>query len=336
MKKVSLGDIAKYCGVSRMTVSRVVNGVQSVKEETRKRVEEAVAKFGYQPDPLMRLMRAASSRSNYPRERAVGLAYLDYDCDAYSLDIFEKARDAASALGYEMKYFKCPAEMEAQRQLSRQMWMQGIQGLLFATPRIQLNISGFELEKFVLIGFGAKHHIPPIDTVGSDFFENLIIAANRCHELGMRRIGLRMSHQRDAYTGHRWFGAYSAFCHRKKLKLLYFDPEENPGQDFVDWVTKNRIEAIIGLQGIRSFQKLLPNVFFACLNDWQAIEQKPVAEAGHVLVPRELLAKEAVALLDYKLLRRNYGVPSWPRHISFEGQWSDLKSSEAQPRSSRS
>lgn len=59
---VTLEDVAALAGVSRATVSRVVNGDTNVKTPTREKVERAVAQLGYTPNPAARAL--ASSHSN--------------------------------------------------------------------------------------------------------------------------------------------------------------------------------------------------------------------------------------------------------------------------------
>ncbi|AGP46375.1 LacI family transcription regulator [Serratia plymuthica S13] len=59
---VTLEDVAALAGVSRATVSRVVNGDTNVKAPTREKVERAVAQLGYTPNPAARAL--ASSHSN--------------------------------------------------------------------------------------------------------------------------------------------------------------------------------------------------------------------------------------------------------------------------------
>jgi DNA-binding LacI/PurR family transcriptional regulator len=59
---VTLEDVAAIAGVSRATVSRVVNGDSNVKALTREKVERAVAELGYTPNPAARAL--ASSQSN--------------------------------------------------------------------------------------------------------------------------------------------------------------------------------------------------------------------------------------------------------------------------------
>jgi DNA-binding LacI/PurR family transcriptional regulator len=47
-------EVAELAGVSEATVSRVLNGVGPMKEETRQRVLEAAARLGYQPSAIAR------------------------------------------------------------------------------------------------------------------------------------------------------------------------------------------------------------------------------------------------------------------------------------------
>lgn len=62
MKKMTLEEIGKLAGVSRATVSRVVNGYPYIRPEVRKRVEKVIAETGYQPNLIARSL--ASDRSN--------------------------------------------------------------------------------------------------------------------------------------------------------------------------------------------------------------------------------------------------------------------------------
>ena len=49
-QRPTLRDVSRLAGVSRMTVSRVIRGVEVVTPETRDRVRKAVADLGYVPD----------------------------------------------------------------------------------------------------------------------------------------------------------------------------------------------------------------------------------------------------------------------------------------------
>ncbi len=55
--------VARVAGVSIATVSYVVNGTRPVREETRRRVEEAIARTGYTPNSLARSLAMSSTSS---------------------------------------------------------------------------------------------------------------------------------------------------------------------------------------------------------------------------------------------------------------------------------
>jgi len=55
-KKISMEDVARYCGLSTVTVSRVLNNAPSVREYNRKKVEDAVRALNYVPDSVARTL----------------------------------------------------------------------------------------------------------------------------------------------------------------------------------------------------------------------------------------------------------------------------------------
>jgi DNA-binding LacI/PurR family transcriptional regulator len=50
--RVTMQDIARVVGVSRITVSKYFNGNQGIKADTRKRIEKACSDLNYIPDPM--------------------------------------------------------------------------------------------------------------------------------------------------------------------------------------------------------------------------------------------------------------------------------------------
>jgi LacI family transcriptional regulator len=59
---LTLDDIARISGVSRSTVSRVVNADPNVRDQTRKKVQEVIQKFNFQPNLAARGLAAGSTQ----------------------------------------------------------------------------------------------------------------------------------------------------------------------------------------------------------------------------------------------------------------------------------
>src|SRR2546423_1711019 len=61
VKIVTMQDVADYAGVSKTTVSRVLNNDPTVAPDLRTRVSKAITTLGYQPNRAARRLRASSS-----------------------------------------------------------------------------------------------------------------------------------------------------------------------------------------------------------------------------------------------------------------------------------
>lgn len=62
-KTVVISDVARHAGVSTQTVSRVLNGHASVREETRRRVSESMKALNYRPNYAAQVLASGTSRS---------------------------------------------------------------------------------------------------------------------------------------------------------------------------------------------------------------------------------------------------------------------------------
>ena len=55
----TIADVAAYAGFAPMTVSRVINGENNVRQETREAVQAAIAKLKYSPNLAARTLAGA-------------------------------------------------------------------------------------------------------------------------------------------------------------------------------------------------------------------------------------------------------------------------------------
>lgn len=317
-KKVSLRDVARHCNVSAMTVSCVVRQVNCVKESTRKRVEAAIEELGYQIDPALRALAAYRTQSANESTEAYKstLAFFDSEATQYSQSVYRHCKEEAKRRGYELKYFEQPCTPEEQATFSKRLWAQGIRGLLLGPAQREFDLQGFQFDRFAMVGMGAFQHSPAIDSVCSNYFQGLYMAAQHCVERGYKNIGLFLVSYLETRTGHRWLGAYYAFCRhfRKKPLLWIFKDRETPSPEAIStWVKKNKIDAILTLSRLAPPTSFPPGLRLVYLNDWH-VEKN----AWFVSTPQSLLARESVHLLDDFLIHQRYGIPQWPKEISIK------------------
>ena len=96
MKKLNSNDIAKLAGVSRSTVSRVINGYSNVPEDTKKRVMKIIKENHYYPLFSGQLLTGKQTNT-------IGFFWVtsgDIARDALSSSYFAHIIDAAAANGY--------------------------------------------------------------------------------------------------------------------------------------------------------------------------------------------------------------------------------------------
>ena len=90
-ERASIKDVAALAGVSFKTVSRVVNGVDTVLPELRARVEAAVAKLDYVPNSAARSLKSGSGN-------AIGIVVDSID-DVFFASLVRAVEDRALELG---------------------------------------------------------------------------------------------------------------------------------------------------------------------------------------------------------------------------------------------
>ena len=92
--RVTINDIARLSGVSKKTVSRVLNDHPLVNEDTRKKVKGIMEAYGYRPDPQA---RALALRRSF----LIGLAY-DNPSPQYVVNMQRGILDALEATDYQL------------------------------------------------------------------------------------------------------------------------------------------------------------------------------------------------------------------------------------------
>ena len=98
-RRATINDVARLARVSKKTVSRVINKSPSVKDDTRRKVEDVIARFGYAPDPQARGLA-------FRRSFLIGLIY-DNPNPQYVIDMQQGILHGVGDSGYELVVHPC-------------------------------------------------------------------------------------------------------------------------------------------------------------------------------------------------------------------------------------
>jgi LacI family transcriptional regulator len=126
-RRVTLRDLARVAGVDPSTVSRVLNGDETltVKEETRRRILRAVEELGYVPNPLARGLRTR-------RTDTVALLVPDI-ANPFFPEIILGAERVLSESGMQLILANTDERIERERGLIEALRARFVDGFILAT-----------------------------------------------------------------------------------------------------------------------------------------------------------------------------------------------------------
>jgi LacI family transcriptional regulator len=138
---VNLEEIARIAGVSRSTVSRVVNGDKRVSDDARARVNEIITEYGYQPHAAARSL--ASRRTRMLGLRIPGEVSFIFS-DPYFPEMVQGVVDACNEADYGLMLMMEPENdpTSAERIYQRVIRGRHIDGVILSTSLIGDPFSG--------------------------------------------------------------------------------------------------------------------------------------------------------------------------------------------------
>ena len=97
--QATINDIARLAGVSKKTVSRVINRSPLVRADTREKVEALIAEHHYAPDPMA---RGLAFRKSF----LIGMVYDNPNAE-YVVQMQNGALDSLRGSGFELVVHPC-------------------------------------------------------------------------------------------------------------------------------------------------------------------------------------------------------------------------------------
>jgi LacI family transcriptional regulator len=128
----SIKDVAKEAGVSIATVSRVLNDVDVVNEETKKKVQEAIVKLGYRPNIVARSLKTQ-------RTKTVGILIPDISSQFYP-EIVRGTEDVANIYDYNIILCNSDNDLEKEKEYLRVLREKMVDGVLYMSSSLEPQI----------------------------------------------------------------------------------------------------------------------------------------------------------------------------------------------------
>ena len=157
----SIKDVAREAGVSIATVSRVLNNVDVVNDDTKKRVQDAIKKLSYRPNIVARSLKTQ-------RTKTIGILVPDISNQFYP-EVVRGAEDVANIYDYNIILCNSDSDIEKEKEYIRVLREKMVDGMLYMSSHLDLEILDLidELElKTVLVETkapGEKHPSVTID-----------------------------------------------------------------------------------------------------------------------------------------------------------------------------
>jgi LacI family transcriptional regulator len=196
---VTIHDVARHAGVSPMTVSRVINGENNVREATRARVAASVAALRYMPNQAARSLASAAATH-------IGILYANPSAN-YLSEFLLGSLEQSSRSGCQLVIEKCEGA-ESEAEAIQRLVKGGIDGVILPAPLCDSAESLKAIQDAgvaaVLVASGKP--ASDLSAISINNFEASRAMTRHLLELGHRRIGFINGHPNQTATGQRFLG----------------------------------------------------------------------------------------------------------------------------------
>ena len=181
--KSTIEDVAREAGVSITTVSRALNGNYPVKKETLERVQKAVKKLDYQPNPLARGL--INKKTNTIGVVVPGLTNM------FFTEVMEGIEECAKENGYEVFIASTKGSAEYERGCIDKLMEKLVDGIIVIDPQTDNITSGYMEDatlKLPLVCVNGFHKDIASNFIISDQEKGTWNALNYLYSLGHTHI----------------------------------------------------------------------------------------------------------------------------------------------------
>lgn len=190
-RKVTIADVARAAGVSKQTVSRVLNGAGSTSAATTARIKGLMLELDYRPSRVARSLATNSSLT-------LGLIVPSLD-NPYYAEVAQGAEWSAWESGYNLLLSNAFDDLGREEAALRSLQDRGADGVILDTPSLEDDVLWEVLRGFkaaVLIGRSAPPEVAGSITV--DDAHGIGLAVQHLVAAGRERLALLSAPERFA------------------------------------------------------------------------------------------------------------------------------------------
>jgi DNA-binding LacI/PurR family transcriptional regulator len=330
---VTMADVAREAGVHVSTVSLSLRNSSLLPETTRRAIQEVATRMNYQPHPdIAALMERRRRRDRLQHAPVVAFVTAGATRDAWrsgfpdAEGLWKGVQKRAAEVGFRVEEFWMEDGKMPPRRFADILDVRAIRGLLLApTPPASVALD-LDWWRFSVAAFGAAA-TRPLHWVAHDHFEGMLIAMEKCRQLGYRRIGFAASAETQRRDGPRWLAAYLAKQH--------------------EWDVEEKLPPLIAPEWSRALvqpwiQRYRPDVIL-CESPGQVRRTVPAADQlGGVRIitlagtddgqlttgiypQTELLGGRGIDLLASLLRQNKRGLADNPELLLVPGEWREYQ-----------
>ncbi|MFA9397277.1 MAG: LacI family DNA-binding transcriptional regulator [Clostridiaceae bacterium] len=129
---ISIKDVARDAGVSIATVSRVLNDVDVVNDDTKQRVLDAIKKLGYRPNIVARSLKTQKTKT-------IGIVVPDIS-DPFYPEVVRGAEDVANIYDYNIILCNTDLDPEKEQEYLNVLREKMVDGIVLMSSSLNKNI----------------------------------------------------------------------------------------------------------------------------------------------------------------------------------------------------
>lgn len=199
---ITIFDVAKEAGVSKSTVSRVINRDKRVKQETREAVEAAIKKLDYSPSFMAQAIRTRKTHT-------IALVVPEYSNIFYT-EMFRGVEDIAIKYGYMVMVCNTERHAMSEIEYTNELLKRNIDGIIYNTYRTDDEMASYlrEISEQIPIVYMNKvlGDQEEYAYVYTDGFNCNRKAVHYLFEKGKRKLGYVMNSEDISIIEDRYFG----------------------------------------------------------------------------------------------------------------------------------